>query len=500
MGLFSIPAFFIVLREVLEACLVVGIALAYVNQTGATQYRRYIWAGAIVGVVISAAIGLAFGIVKWQKDTLLFQGDAEKIFEGVAFLIAAALLTWMIIWMMVMGKSMRSKLESRIDNIIEKEENSPRRRKFAMFTMVFVQVLREGIETVIFLLGTTGDEEDWRSIPIPGVLAIVVGLGASFLMFRGLVELDIMKFFYYSSLILIAFAAGLVSHAFHELQEVDWFGPWEVTNKRDWYNAVMWSTKACCHDKENQFFAMLRALFGYQDTPTFVEWSTYFAYWLIIAAVFVAINWSTVRAARSRFLSMSKLLSFWAFTFTFVGFIFAVLNVTWLGVTTMTFGLVLSIVTIWSTFDTTSLLVKPLAKIRKSLLLGTGIGWGALTAFMFVMHLVQMQCEGAEGSCSTENFFFFFGLVFDDDFNRQGRGEGKSPTSWHAIAVLSISIVLTVYFFGTLSFSLIMASLNVDSVGHYIHDDAIRAKMHDEDVPSAPSLGGEPESSAPVAV
>eukprot|EP00178_Gracilaria_changii_P010757 TRINITY_DN3123_c0_g1_i1.p1 TRINITY_DN3123_c0_g1~~TRINITY_DN3123_c0_g1_i1.p1 ORF type:complete len:501 (+),score=85.19 TRINITY_DN3123_c0_g1_i1:140-1642(+) len=477
MSVFSIPAFFIVLREVLEACLVVGIVLAYINKIGATQYRPYVWWGAGTGIGISLIVGLAFGIVVWTRGDQLFKDEAEKIFEGITFLVAASLLTWMIVWMMMLGKNLRTKLEKEVDQIVDDEDTSPLRRKLAIFFMVFVQVLREGIETVIFLIGTANADENggWRAIPLPGILAIIVGVAASFLVFKGLLQLDILKFFLVSSFVLMAFAAGLVSHAFHELQEVDWFGPWEPAEERDWYNATMWSTKGCCHDKENEFFAMLRALFGYQDTPTFVEWATYFAYWLIIAIVFICINWGFIRASRSKMLSLAKKLSLSALLFTFVGFVFTLMNITWIGVTTMTLGFVLAIITVFSLYDSLLGLIKPLKRSRRVLMLAGGIGWALLMAFMFVLHMVQLSCEGKEDRCNLD-MFFFFGLIFNPDFNTQGRQE----KSWPAIAVLSVSIVLTVYFFSALAFTVIMSALNVDSEGYYVGDDGVAAKLVDE--------------------
>lgn len=477
MGVFSIPAFFIVLREVLEACLVVGIVLAYLNKIGATQYRRFVWIGAIAGIVISVIVGLAFGIVVWTRGEQLFKDKAEKIFEGIAFLVAASLLTWMIVWMMYMGRALQTKLEKDIENIVDNDDKSDRQRKIAIFLMVFVQVLREGIETVIFLIGTAGADDNggWRAIPLPGVLAIIVGVAASYLVFRGLVQLDIVKFFLISGVILMAFAAGLVSHAFHELQEVDWFGPWKPEDgKRDWYNATMWSTKGCCHDKENEFFAMLRALFGYQDTPTFVEWSTYFAYWLIIAIVFVAINWQFVRASRNKMLSVAKSLGVWSLLFSFVGFVFTMLNVTWIGVTTMTMSVILSAITVLVLFESTLRLLKPLRKYRRTVLLACGVGWALMMSFMFVLHMVELECEGTEGECKLDKFFFF-GLIFNSEFNATGRQE----KSWPAIAVLSVSVVLTVYFFGALAFTVIMSSFNVDEEGMYIGDDGVVLKGED---------------------
>lgn len=465
---FSIPAFFIVLREVLEACLVVGIVLAYLNKIGATQYRKWVWIGAAAGIFGSLAIGLGLGIAFWVSGSQGFEGNAEKIFEGVAFLVAAALLTWMIIWMMAMGKTLRSNMEKKVDQIVDSDETETK-RKLSIFVMVFVQVLREGIETVIFLIGTANADDygGWRDIPLAGIVAIIVGLAASYLVFKGLVSLDIVKFFFVSGFVLIAFAAGLVSHAFHELQEVDAFGPWEPTETRDWYNFPLWSTEGCCDDGDNQFFAMLRALFGYQDKPTFVEWATYFGYWLIIAALFVSINWSVIRASRSKVASYTQGFVLSSLLVTFVGFVYTLINVTWVGTLSMTIAFLLSFVAVVSSFEITARLLR---SMRRMLALGSGIGFGVLMAFMFVMHLVEMECIGDE-NCSM-NLFFFFGLIYDGDFLERGREESQ----WPPLAALSWSIVLTVYFFGAMCFLLILFAMNVDSEGIYLDDNAIVVK------------------------
>lgn len=482
-SVFSIPAFFIVLREVLEACLVVGIVLAYLNKIGATQYRKWVWIGAAAGIAGSLAVGLGLGIAFWVTGNQGFEGNAEKIFEGVAFLVAAALLTWMIIWMMAMGKTLRSNMEKKLDDIIDSDE-SDNKRRLSIFLMVFVQVLREGIETVIFLIGTANASDEkvggWKAIPLPGILAIIVGLAVSYLVFKGLLSLDIVKFFFISGLVLIAFAAGLVSHAFHELQEVDAFGQWEDTATRDWYNFPLWSTEGCCDDGDNEFFGMLRALFGYQDKPTFVEWATYFAYWLIVAVVFVCMNWSFIRASRSKVASYTQGFVLSSLLITFVGFVYSLVNVTWVGTLSMTLAFVLSIVAVLAAFDITVKLLHSVSRFRRVLALGSGIGFGVLMAFMFVMHLVEMECIGGE-DCSMD-LFFFFGLIFDGDFLATPREYSKelAISRWPPLAALSGSIVLTVYFFGTLSLLLVLFAMNVNEEGTYLDDNAILVKDTEE--------------------
>ena len=465
MAVFSIAAFFIVLREVLEACLVVGIALAYINRIGAMQFKKWIWYGTSVGVLASVILGVCFIIIYFATSDQVFEGKAEKIFEGITFLLAAILLSIMIIWMMIMGKKLRVYLEGSIENIFGNDETSVNRKKASLFFMIFFQVFREGIETMIFLFGTANAEEvgGWNSIPLSGILGIIIGLLIAYLVFKGLLEIDIIHFFYYSGIVLIAFAAGLVSHAFHELQEVGLFGPWD-TEERDWYNAKMWSTKECCHDKTNQFFAILRALFGYQDTPTFVEWVTYFTYWLVIIFIFIGINRSYFLKNRSNALSWARGLSVVALCVTFICLIISGLDMNAVGISSMTISFFLSLCSIVLLNDTFMRFFKPLKKKRAVLLPLLACCWTLITLALVCLHFYQLDVAS-----KGQKPFFFFGIIFNNEFNMQGR----EADSWISIAVLSWSLVITTGFFGALSFYHILCSFNITQDGSYTHDEDI---------------------------
>lgn len=493
-SVFSIPAFFIVLREVMEACLVVGIALAYFNKIGSSQYNRYVWFGAIAGIIVSGAVGIIFAVVYFTKGDQIFTGKTEKIFEGIAFLVAAGLLTWMIIWMMHMGKQIREHIERQLETMVEDENRSGSSKKIGVFVMIFVQVLREGIETFIFLFGSVNADEygSWRAIPIPGILAVIVGVGISYLVFKGLLVLDIQSFFEVSSIILIAFAAGLVSHAFHELQEVDWFGVWhEDKSLRDWYNAAMWDTKTCCADDENEFFAMLRALFGYQDTPTFVEWITYFAYWVIVIAIFVTINFDKIKSSTRKIQSRTQGLTALTLLCTFVGFVYALINRSWIGLLSMITSFFLTIVTVFFVFEPATRLISAMLPLRKSALAFLGVIWGVNTLFVAALHLVQLICEGEnEEQCPIKKFFFF-GLILNSSFNELHRvvvmsDEGEiAKIYWPSIAVLSVSLIIAIFLFGGLSFRLLLMSTHVNRQGVYEIDagekmvDSLEHEEHD---------------------
>jgi high-affinity iron transporter len=134
---------------VLGACLVIGIVIAYLRSTGSTHLCKWVLYEAGAGVALSGTIGIALTIVYYTRGVAKFAGQTKEYIEAVAFIIAAALLTWMILWMMRMGKNPRGKLESYLDCTLDKD---PGRTKWAIFVLIFVQCFREGLEKILTYL------------------------------------------------------------------------------------------------------------------------------------------------------------------------------------------------------------------------------------------------------------------------------------------------------------------------------------------------------------
>jgi high-affinity iron transporter len=134
-----ISSFIITFREALEAALIVGIILSFLARTNQTKYNNVVYLGVVSGVV-----GSVIGAFLFNHIAGGFSGKAEEIFEGFTMLIGAVLLTTMILWMMKQ-KHIAKELEEKVSVEITKVH------KFGLFSLVFVAILREGIETVIFL-------------------------------------------------------------------------------------------------------------------------------------------------------------------------------------------------------------------------------------------------------------------------------------------------------------------------------------------------------------
>jgi high-affinity iron transporter len=261
----------IALREGIEAALIVSIILAYLNQLGATDRSRLVWWGTGIAVLLSAAVGTVIFAAGAE-----FEGKAEEIFEGLVTLAAVAVLTWMIFWMRRQGARIKSELQEKVDTALVTGG-------LALAGLAFFAVLREGIETALFLFaaakgtaveGTTAGASSQILGAVLGLaLAIVLGV----LLYRGGIRLNLRSFFRVTGLILIVVAAGLLAYSLHELQEAGWL-PFLESHAFD--------LSAGLPDDEGAG-AILRGLVGYNADPTWLEVIGWVAYLVIVGALFV---------------------------------------------------------------------------------------------------------------------------------------------------------------------------------------------------------------------
>ena len=273
-----VPSFIITFREVLEAALVVGIVLSYLVRTKQTQYNNIVYLGVASGIVASIIGAVIFSTLAGG-----FTGRAEKIFEGITMLVGAFLLTTMILWMMKQ-KHIAQELEHRVATELTK------RHKFGLCLLVFVAILREGIETVIFLNAASFVAAN-NSI-FAALAGIVAAILLGYAIFLGSMKINIKKFFNITSIILILFAAGLVAHGIHELQEAKIITTviehiWDINppiNPDGSYPIL--------HEK-GYMGSILQSLFGYNGNPSLIEVLSYIVY-----LAFVVVLWKRVERVK----------------------------------------------------------------------------------------------------------------------------------------------------------------------------------------------------------
>ena len=202
-------AFLITLRETFEASLIIGLMLAFLKKTGALEtHGRAVWQGTAVAVLVSAIAA-----------TILFatlgglEGTAEILFEAVAMLTAAAVLTWMVFWMRRQARTMGSDLRNEVTTAIAGGGT------LALATVAFVAVVREGFETALFLFVSVGESGAAATI-IGGVLGCIVAIALGVGFYRGSLKLDLRRFFLVTGLLVLVLAAYLLYGGLAELAEL----------------------------------------------------------------------------------------------------------------------------------------------------------------------------------------------------------------------------------------------------------------------------------------
>ena len=197
----------VVLREGFEASLIVGIVLAFLHRTGRRDGFWPVWIGAGAALAISAGAGILLFAVGAELE-----GRAEAAFEGATMLFAAALLTWMIFWMRRQARTIKHELEAQVEHALAAGST------FALALVAFLAVLREGVETALFLFGTVEGSNKLVATTSAAVgLAGAVLLG--YLFYRGASRLNLRVFFTATSVLLLLFAGWLLAQGLHELAE-----------------------------------------------------------------------------------------------------------------------------------------------------------------------------------------------------------------------------------------------------------------------------------------
>ncbi len=264
-----IADFFITFRETLEAALVVGIILGYLFKTNQARYNNIVYAGVIAGIIASIFAAMIFLNIYGG-----FSGRAEMIFEGVTMFFGAFLLTTMIFWMMKqkhLAQELKNDLSSKLSA----------KHKAGLFFLVFVSVLREGVETVIFLGAASFISKE--SSLAGAMLGIIAAVFLGYIIFIGSMKVNVKRFFSITSFILILFAAGLVAYSVHEFEEAGII-PSVIEHVWDINPPVNSDGSYPAFHENGAVGGIFKSLFGYNGNPSLAEVLSYILY-IILAYI-----------------------------------------------------------------------------------------------------------------------------------------------------------------------------------------------------------------------
>lgn len=263
------------LREGVEAALIVSIVLAYLAKTGNTRYFGRIWAGTGAAVAVSVVVG----IILWVTVREL-QQPAEQVFEGLTMLLAAAVVTWMLFWMRRTSANIKGTLHAGVDRALTEGG------AWALSALAFTAVIREGIETSLFLLAqatAASQADDAAPSTLAGALiGLVLAAALGYGFYRGARVINLQRFFRWTGVALIFIAAGLLSHAVHEFAEIGVIG---------FGTATAYDISAVLpHEGTSPMGILgqlLRALFGYSADPEWVTLAAWIAYVVLVLSLYL---------------------------------------------------------------------------------------------------------------------------------------------------------------------------------------------------------------------
>jgi high-affinity iron transporter len=259
------------LREGVEAALIVSIICAYLARTGNRRHFPRVFAGAGLAAILSAVFGVALFVTVGS-----FHEPYEQLFEATTLLLAAGVVTWMLFWMRRQAANVKSELQAAIDRALDEGSVT------ALAVLAFVAVIREGIETSLFLVGQAASADQGA----PSVLfGAVVGLAAAALLgvgfYQGSRRINLGTFFRWTGIGLVFIAGGLVAKAAHELIEISVV---TIGNQTLFDLSSILPHEPAGGNVLGQF---LHVVFGYTSTPEITTFVAWLAYTVVVLALFL---------------------------------------------------------------------------------------------------------------------------------------------------------------------------------------------------------------------
>jgi high-affinity iron transporter len=268
-----VPAFVLMIREGLEAALIVGIVAAYLAKIGRRDALPLVWAGVLAAVGLAAVVGVGVVLVVGEMPE-----SVQETLEGLAAVFAVCVLTWMLFWMRRQGRAMKGELERGVDFALSHGGT------VALVGLAFVSVTREALETVLFFVSLVSAEGDVAATLIGGLLGLAVAVALGVAIFVGGARIDLRRFFTTTGALLIFVAAGLVAFAISAFGEA---GVIANTGTAFDLGGVL--------SDESPIGAVLNGLVGYRSAPTPLELAGYLLYLVPVLILFLADGKVTLR-------------------------------------------------------------------------------------------------------------------------------------------------------------------------------------------------------------
>lgn len=250
--------FLIMMREGIEAAIVVGLVASYLKQTGRERWMPAVWSGVVAASVLCLAVGIGLDLASAE-----FPQRQQELFEAIVGFAAVAILTSMVFWMKQAARSIKAQLHGSIEAAMR----GGRDFGMALVGIVFFAVAREGLESVFFLLATF-QQSVGPAAPTGALAGLLVALGVGAAIYQGGVRLNLRHFFRWTAVFILFVAAGLLAGSVRALHEA---GLWNGLQKIAFDASGVFPA-------DGVLGSVLSGLLGYHDTPTIGEVLAYLVF------------------------------------------------------------------------------------------------------------------------------------------------------------------------------------------------------------------------------
>jgi high-affinity iron transporter len=256
------------LREGLEAGLVVGILVAYLNKMGRRDVLPKLWIGIAGAIVLALGVGAALTFGPYGMS---FQG--QEILGGSLSIVAVGLVTWMIFWMARHARHLKGELQSQLDVALAGSA-------LGIVVIGVVSVGREGVETALFIWASVNSSGNAMLGTIGAAIGLLASVLISYLIYRGLVRINLSRFFLWTGAFLVVVAAGVLAYGVGDLQEAGVIPG--VTNIAYNLSGVIPAT--------SWYGVLLTGLFQFTPEPTWARLIVWVLYIAVVLTLFLRVS------------------------------------------------------------------------------------------------------------------------------------------------------------------------------------------------------------------
>lgn len=286
----ALPTFIVTLREGFEASLIVGIVLVCLKKLERTQLNSSVYKGIAAGILASVMVGFLLGGILQGVNN--YQSPYTPVIKAILAslfgLIAIGMLSWMLIWMTQQGKSLKAEIEGEVSSALSQKNGSEK----AIFLLIFIAVLREGFETVLFIIAKF--QEGWKVQSLGAIAGLLTATLLGFLLFQLGVKINIRLFFQVMGVFLLLIVGGLVIGLLVHVDQSIVFLSQIDPNFANWciipgdsciMGSLVWDGSEILSDRQFPGI-MLKALFGYRQTLYLGELIVYLLFLSIVGTLY----------------------------------------------------------------------------------------------------------------------------------------------------------------------------------------------------------------------